>query len=742
MDDRWRLWVDTGGTFTDCLALSPDGRLQRVKVLSSSTLRGTVTAVEGDRLGFRAAWRLPEGFAVGSRFRVLGSKHERPVVGSDDRHLQLKPTDVVGPADVVESGTPFELLFDEEAPVLAARLVTGTARVEDLPPLEMRLATTRGTNALLERRGARTVLLVTRGFADLLRIGEQHRPELFAREVRRPEPLYEAVIEVDERLDAQGRVLRPLDVGDLERKTAGLKREGFESAAVALMHSYLDPGHERAAEALLRDSGFEHVSASADLTPTIKILPRARTAVVDAYLSPVVGRYLDRVIGAVGRDRLQVMTSSGGLVDAASYRAKDSLLSGPAGGVVGAARSAQTHGVERLVAFDMGGTSTDVSRFDGDYDYRFSHRVGDVTLAAPALAIETVAAGGGSICRPEHGVLKVGPQSAGAFPGPACYGAGGPLTVTDVNLLLGRLEPERFEIPVERQAAERLAEEQVRSLRNSGSTLELDSLLLGYLAIANQRMADAVRQISVRKGYDPAVYTMVAFGGAGGLHACAVAEQLGIGRVLWPREAGVLSAFGLGAAVLERFEERQVLRPLDAVADRLPTWIQELADRALETIAQGAVDRFEIRRRLAFLRLAGQESTLELEIRGTVQELEESFYTQYQERYGYRPADREVELESIRVVVSSQPLLDRGTEASSRPGAQAKASSERSVCFADRRQRTSVYELDRLGAGDCFDGPALVFDRHASFVVSPEWRAVYSGRALVVERVTGPLETA
>ncbi len=752
-DRYWQIWVDTGGTFTDCLALAPDGQLRRVKVLSSSALRGTVTSVHGARVVFGASWSVVSGFADGAAFRILGSGVEGTVMSSDRGTLELQQ-ELQG----VSPGVAFELLFDEPAPVLAARLITDSANLESLPALHMRLATTRGTNALLERRGARTALLVTRGFGDLLRIGDQHRPELFARRVRRPEPIHQKTVEVLERLNAEGEVIEPLDVDGARSAISELRREGFESVAIAFMHSYLNVDHEQSVSEIARQAGFSFVSASAELTPTIKILPRAQTAVVDAYLSPVVGNYLDSVGDAVGRERLQVMTSAGGLADAASYRAKDSLLSGPAGGVVGAVRRGREHGFEKLIAFDMGGTSTDVSRYDAEFQYRFSHEVGGATLAAPSLAIETVAAGGGSVCRLEDGVLKVGPESAGAFPGPACYGAGGPLTVTDVNLLLGRLDPDRFEIPINPRLASELADTLLEEL-SDGSDLSLEHLLLGFLAIANQRMADAVRQISVRQGYDPSEYAMVAFGGAGGLHACEVAQQLGTSVVLWPREAGLLSALGLGAAVVERFAERQVLENLEAVGDRLTTWLDELAAQALAEAEQGGADQglsedeparevgdsrdvgdrrsvgdLQVRRRLAFMRLTGQESTLELEVDGSLEALTSAFLEAYEERFGYRPADRAIELESIRVVVSAPPLLGEGsslyeaksvaepTVGGAGSAVQARPEGVQAACFEGEWLDTPVYDLESLAPGSELSGPALIFDRHASFVVPGGWK--------------------
>ncbi len=740
----WRVWVDTGGTFTDCLAVDPAGGLHRAKVLSSSALRGRLGAVLGARrLRYRSSWRLVDGFATGAEVRWL--ERAAPVVRIAEDLGAARRLEVAAPlpADLT-AGEPFEIRFREEAPVLAARLVTATPALAPLPPMTMRLATTRGTNALLERRGARCAFFVTRGFADLLRIGDQQRPELFALGPRRPAPLYEAVIEVAERLDAEGEVIEPLDLG-----APGLRLEslaaGFEAAAVALLNSYRNPAHEQRLQRELERAGFAFVSASAELAPVAGILPRAETAVVDAYLAPIVEGYLRRVESALAGGRLQVMTSAGGLVASDRYQAKDSLLSGPAGGVVGAAESGRGSGFERLIAFDMGGTSTDVSRFDGDYEYVFEHTVGDARVAAPALAIETVAAGGGSICWREGRQLKVGPESAGADPGPACYGAGGPLTLTDVNLLLGRLDPRRFGIPIQPAAAEAAAEALLTDLAG----VPREALLEGFLEIADERMAEAIRRISVRRGYDPRAYALVAFGGAGGQHACAVAELLGVGTIVAPREAGLLSALGLGAAVVERFAQRQVLALLEVVEGELERALGELAERAAAEVAAEGVDRAEIvvRRRQANLRFIGQEATLELEVgpRGDVggRPLAAAFRERYEALYGYRPPKRPIEVDSLRVVASSRPAEVAG--GARRPGVRqptprdAAAAGERRAYVAGAWRRVPVYLGPDLEPGDELAGPALVLDDHATLVVGATWhaRTAPSG-AVILERSRRP----
>jgi 5-oxoprolinase (ATP-hydrolysing) len=742
-DPAWSLWVDTGGTFTDAVAVDPAGRLRRAKVLSSSALRARLEARAGGRaLTLAAGWPVPAGFFTGYELTILGG--ERGVSGDPFRVEVVgsgaagRTLELAAPAPAeVRAGATCELSAGEGAPILAARLLTGTPLRAPLPPMAVRLATTRGTNALLERRGVPAALFVTRGFADLLRIGDQQRPDIFALAIVRPAPLYAAVVEVEERLDASGSVVAPLVLDGLAERARELRSRGIESAAVALLHSYRNPAHERQVGELLRCCGFSYVALSADLAPLIKILPRAETAVVDAYLGPILDGYLGAVADALSGGTLHVMTSAGGLVRRADFRAKDSLLSGPAGGVVGAARAGREAGFSRLVAFDMGGTSTDVARYDRDFDYVFEHRIGDAHLVAPALAIESVAAGGGSICRALDGQLVVGPESAGATPGPACYGVGGPLCLTDVNLLLGRLDPERFEIPLDSAASERA----LRAVRRAlGAAAPGDEeLLAGLLEIADERMAEAIRSISLRRGYDPAEHTLVAFGGAGGQHACALAELLGMRTVVVPADAGLLSALGLGASVVERFAQRQVLAPLGESAAELNPWLAELASAAVRSVAAEGIDpaRIEVRRRIAYLRFSGQEEALPIDLlpEHDADGLAAAFGRAYTAVYGYAPEGRAIEVESLRVAASSRsevPPAPAAPAAGAAPaaatgagiGAASGAAVGQRRCFVDGAWReVPCYDRGGLAPGSGLAGPALVFERHSATLVAAGWQA-------------------
>jgi 5-oxoprolinase (ATP-hydrolysing) len=664
----WEIGVDTGGTFTDCVAVGADGAVRRAKVLSTSALRGAVERVlDGRSFVATAGLDAPDGFLAGLTFRAPGAADGVRIDGFDaaTRTVRLERT----PATPLLAGATFEAASDEEAPVLAARLATGTPRDRELPPLRLRLATTRGTNALLERRGAKVAFFVNEGFADLLFIGDQRRPDLFALDIKKQDPLPEVVVEVAGRLAADGSELAPLDLDRLRADARRARAAGATSAAVALLHADLNPAHERAVAEILRAEGFEDVAASSDLGAFLGLLVRAETAVVDAYLAPILRAYLDAVLRAVPAAGLRVMTSAGGLVSRAAFRAKDALLSGPAGGVVGMAEAGLRAGFRRTLGFDMGGTSTDVARYDDGFDYVFSHEVGGARLMAAAVAVETVAAGGGSICAFVRDRLVVGPESAGARPGPACYGAGGPLTITDVNLLLGRLDPARFPIPVD-VAAARAAFAKVRDAvaAHEGRPVDDAALLQGFVDVADERMADAIRTVTLRRGVDPRGFALVAFGGAGGQHACAVAERLGVDTVVVPRDASVLSADGLLRAAVERIAARQVLRPLDVAADDLPARWRELdAEAVAAVVAEGEpAESVAVVRRLAELRYVGQDATLDVERPAdpSAAALKDAFRARYAEVFGGAgDAGRGIEVVALRVVARGRGVFARGASA-------------------------------------------------------------------------------
>ncbi len=735
--------IDTGGTFTDCIARDSDGNEYRRKVLSNSTLRGNIIKkIDSKTYKIRETWNLQKDIVQGYEFRLLQHTHEPIFVERFDFNKELMV--LSQPLDIEITNRSFEITANEEAPILAVRLITQTALSESLPTIHMKLGSTKGTNALLENKGAKIVFFVTKGFKDLLKIGTQQRPDIFAMNVEKPEPLHYKVVEIEERLDAHGQVLRPLVLPDPKILEA-LKAEGIHTAAIALMNSYQNPAHEQEIRHFLIQNGFTDVSVSTELSSLIKFLPRAETTVVNAYLSPVINNYLGNITSTLQIDQpdansantteegsfLKVVTSAGSLVQAHNFQPKDSLLSGPAGGVVGASAIGKQSGHHRLITFDMGGTSTDVARYDNEFDYRFDLKIGDAYIFSPALAIESVAAGGGSLCYFDGFKLCVGPESAGAFPGPACYGAGGKLTITDVHLLLGRLDARQFGIPVFQEEAEKqlnvLIEEiegQTKESRND------EDILTGFLRIANEIMAGAIKKISVAKGYDPSEYSLVAFGGAGGLHVCGIADLLNINTILVPQDAGLLSAYGIGAALLERFAENQLLKPVKNYFGDGEGVLQQLFDNlAQEAIAEVKnegipQENIEVRQRLAYLRFKGQDTSLDIPLPNEqidLEEVVEQFRQKYEGIYGHWVQNREIEIESIRVIASVKASADK--EASEEAIPYTPTPSHFIKSYVEEKWRKSpVYIRENLKPGAKIDGFALVLDRHSTTVVEEDWQ--------------------
>jgi 5-oxoprolinase (ATP-hydrolysing) len=640
----WRIRVDTGGTFTDAWAVGPDGIERRAKILSDGTLRCRLLAREGEWWTTDATLSAPDDTFAG------WSAGNATVAASREGARLLK---VGGNTTDLVVGGILELSCGDEAPVAVARILTGTPVGKMLPPVDFRVATTRGTNALLERKGAPVFFVVSSGFADLLEIRDQRRELLFSLDQPHRPGLAPLIYSCGGRLDTAGKEIVPLDTSTL-LEIARLNRTtfGVQTAAVALMHSWVNPEHERRVGEILREAGFEHVCLSSEVAPMIRLLPRAETAVADAYLAPIMDHFIGRISTAMEQGEPWLMTSAGGLVPASRFRPKDSLLSGPAGGLVGAAELARAAGFPKVLTFDMGGTSTDVARIDGPFTWRQEQEIGPAKVFAPALRIETVAAGGGSICQWRNGRLEVGPESAGADPGPACYGRGGPLTLTDVNLLLGLMDPDKAGIPLDRSVAERRLREMLADLHVAGETeATANSLLSGLRDIAVETMAEAIRGVSVREGNDPEKFALLAFGGAGPQHACAVAEKLGVRAVLVPADAGLLSAWGLERARRQEQRLRQILRPFDEVSKDLPVIWEALAADAGASLHEPEF------RWLADLRLVGQDTYLGVEAgsSGDMASLVAGFTTEYGKLYGYPPpVGKIVELVALRVVAEEK----------------------------------------------------------------------------------------
>ncbi|HLS30020.1 MAG TPA: hydantoinase B/oxoprolinase family protein [Flavobacteriaceae bacterium] len=717
----WEIAIDTGGTFTDCIAIDPQGKRHKTKVLSNSSLRGTIKSCPAaDELIIEHDWDAPDDFIKGFSFQVLDRVIEENEVVSYDAvnsTIHLKNTWSAKDLD----GCAFAVVTKEEPPILAARLITKTLPDQNLPPINLRLATTRGTNALLERAGAPTALLVTEGFRDLLEIGTQQRPDIFSLNIQKPAPLTSHIFEVPERIDAEGKVIKPLDFAKLDDLVKQLKSKDVETVAVALMNSYENDTHEQEIKQYLSKKGIKYLSLSSELSELIKILPRTQTCLVNAYLEPIIKEYINSVKNALSEGSLLVMTSAGGLVTTKMFNPKDSLLSGPAGGVIGASTVGKQAGFNRVISFDMGGTSSDVARFGGNYEYVFEHIVGDAQLVAPALSIETVAAGGGSICAFDGYSLTVGPDSAGAHPGPACYGVGGPLTVTDVNLLLGRLDPKNFGIPISIKAAEDKLEEIRKAVsKKEKKEIEAQVILEGFLNIANERMAGAINKISLRKGYNPSEYALVSFGGAGSQHCCAIADKLKIESIIIPPDAGVLSAYGLENAVAEQFVEKQLLLPLEKALPDLKAHFSELAEEAKAKLrAQDILqEKIMLRRQIILLRLKNQESTLEIEYDREIDVLQK-FKEKYTKRYGHWIENSEVEIASLKVIASTKSEIRKSE--STQTSAILEPNDKKEIGFGGKTMETQVFYRSKLDQGGVIKGPALILDPYSTIVVEPQW---------------------
>jgi 5-oxoprolinase (ATP-hydrolysing) len=694
----WKIWVDTGGTFTDCIALTPAGEIRRLKILSSSVIKAEVKSVQAGNC-LMVATNLHASADIFKNFsmRLAGEEISLRIESTNPAkgliYLQSKIP------KQLKAGSRIEITSNEEVPVLAARLLTETPLDKKFPPIEMKLGSTRGTNALLERKGAPTALIITKGFKDLLRIGTQQRPDLFALHIVKEEPLYKNVVEVEERIDATGHVLTPLSLNSLPKLVKKIKAAGCTSVAIALLHSYKNPTHERIIKQALLDAGLTYVTASHEISGQIKILPRAETAVANAYLAPIIHSYLNRIQNKLASAQLKIMTSAGGLVNAQQFFPKDSLLSGPAGGVVGAAVAGKLSGVDKLIAFDMGGTSTDVSLFNKTYSYRYESKVGSVRILSPSLEIETIAAGGGSICDFDGYKLTVGPHSAGASPGPACYGAGGPLTITDVNLLLGRIATNFFAVPLYRERAA-LALQKIldKIYQHTRKRVKPEQVLESFLQIANEKMAEAIRKVSVQHGHNPADYTLLSFGGAGGQHATALANLLGSKKILIPYDAGLLSAYGIGHADVTHFEEQLVLKPLQAVEQKWKQFFTRLQKAGVEKLLRDGYHEKEIttHKRIAFLRFRGQESCIEVDA-NDVSKVLSQFKTKYKAIYGHWLPHREIEVESVRLVVLVKGHLLKVTQ--SRLRDHKPTSTHNQKMWVGKWVNSTIYQWEALRAG-------------------------------------------
>jgi len=606
----------------------------------------------------------------------------------------------------------------DDAAVEGIRRLTGV-RDGALPPLAVRIGTTVATNALLERKGTPVLLAITRGFGDALRIGYQERPDIFARRIVLPEPLYADVVEIDERVTAEGEVLTPLDEAAAQAALQAAFDKGLRAIAIVLMHGYRHTDHEARLAELARAAGFPQISVSHQVAPLIKLIGRGDTTVADAYLSPVIGAYVDRFTAALGEGRAPLfMQSSGGLIEGAALRGRDAILSGPAGGIVGMARTARAAGIDRIIGFDMGGTSTDVSHYAGTYERDTETMVAGARIRAPMMRIHTVAAGGGSICSYERGRFRVGPESAGAVPGPASYRRGGPLTVTDCNVLLGKVQPDFFPAVFGPQGDQPLDGDVVRAAfaalaAEAGQSPE--QAAEGLIAIAVANMAHAIKRISVARGHDVTGYTLACFGGAGGQHACLVADALGMERVMIHPYAGVLSAYGMGLADRAVVRERTVALPLEVGQAVAIAGEAETLGAEARAALPGATDTIAT----AHIRYAHANSLIEVPL-GPVVAMRAAFEEGHRARFGFF-GEGALVLDMLRVEAVARSGETADTVAPT-PAGDPRARATVRTHMAGAHHDTPLFDRADLPEGWAIDGPALVVDAVSTTVVEPGWR--------------------
>ncbi|RUV04350.1 5-oxoprolinase [Mesorhizobium sp. M1A.F.Ca.IN.020.06.1.1] len=672
--NKWDFWIDRGGTFTDIIGRDPQGRLHPRKLLSENPEAYADAAIQGIR-------------------ELLGLK-----------------TGAAIPAE----------------------------RIGDI-----KMGTTVATNALLERKGDRVLLLITRGFRDALRIAYQARPDIFAKEIILPEQLYERVVEIDERVRVDGSVERLLDIAACRPAIEQAKADGIDAVAIVLMHAWKYPDHEKAVAKVCRKIGFSQISVSHEVSPLIKLVGRGDTTVVDAYLSPILSRYVQRVAGELGAGpRLMFMMSSGGLTAADMFQGKDALLSGPAGGVVGMVETAKLAGFDKVVGFDMGGTSTDVAHYDGGYERAFDTEVAGVRIRAPMMRIHTVAAGGGSILHYEAGRFRVGPDSAGANPGPAAYRRGGPLAVTDANVMLGKLQPDVFPAifgPGQDQPLDVAAvrEKFAALAAEIGDGRSPEAVAEGFVTIAVENMANAIKKISVQRGYDVTEYLLNCFGGAGGQHACLVADALGMEAVLIHPFSGLLSAYGIGLSTVFASRQQALLKPLaeesrSSIEDLIATLHQGvIAELAVQGIAQDAIASKPVLQ----IRYDGTDTTLPVNFEhGSIFRARSDFEAAHKAQFGFVYEDKPMIIEAVGVEGSDVETAGRDESESGLEDQVASPWQSRQF-FADGAWRDAgIFRREDLKPGHKVAGPALVIEPNQTIVVEPGWQAEITARNHVLLR--------
>lgn len=676
----WKFFADRGGTFTDLVAIAPDNQVIIHKLLSENPERYTDAVIQGIR-------------------EILAIPANEPI-----------------PSESIEV---------------------------------VKVGTTVATNALLERTGTRPVLVVTKGFRDALRIGYQNRPDIFARRIVLPEMLYEQVIEVSERYDAQGNELIPVNLEEVRAALHSAYNTGIRSCAIIFMHSYRYPKHEQQVAQLASEIGFAQISVSHKVSPLIKLVSRGDTTVVDAYTSPILQNYVQQVASQLNGQginpvKLMLMASHGGLVEAQQFQGKDSILSGPAGGIVGAVQTSRKAGFDRIITFDMGGTSTDVAHFNGEYERQFETEIAGVRMRSPMLKIHTVAAGGSSILDFDGARYRVGPESAGANPGPACYRRGGPLCITDANVMLGKIQPQFFpsvfgpdgdrplDADIVKQKFTELAEE---IQEQTGDDRTPEQVAAGFIHIAVENMANAIKKVSLQRGYDVSGYTLTCFGGAGGQHACLIADSLGIQQIFIHPYAGVLSAYGIGLADVRAIKQRSVEAELNL--GLLPALQELIASLELEAKSEmnpqeGATSEAVLCK--VSLKYAGTDSALIVNFAEDPDAMRREFEEQHATRYGFIQENTALIVESIAVEVvqpmhvPEEPMRSRSDDRPPVPEATVQ------IYTTDAWRDTPVFQRHDLQPGDCIPGPAIIIEQTGTNVIELGWQAELTNRNHLILR--------
>ena len=677
---KWQFWIDRGGTFTDIIGRNPSGKIITHKLLSENARQYQDAAIQG--------------------IRDL---------------LRLKEGDVI-PIDNIES---------------------------------IKMGTTVATNALLERKGENTLLAITSGFADILRIGYQQRPKLFSLDINLPDMLYSKIIEIEERVDVNGKILTKLDTLKSEKLLKSAFNEGYKSIAIVLLHGYRYQDHENKLKLIAKEIGFKQISVSHNVSPLMKIIPRGDTTVVDAYLSPILRRYVAQVKNALGSDKndsgkLKFMQSNGGLTDANYFQGKDAILSGPAGGVVGMVKTGEKVGLNKLIGFDMGGTSTDVCHYNGEYERTLETEVAGVRLRSPMMLINTVAAGGGSILNFDGSRYRVGPDSAGANPGPACYRNGGPLTVTDCNVMIGKLSPDFFPKVFGPNANQKLDSRIVfKKFKALAKEISLSTNKLispeevaeGFLSIAVESMANAIKKISVQRGYDVSDYALSCFGGAGGQHACLVADSLGIKQIHLHQYAGVLSAYGIGLADSSTINDLAVELALDEeIISSLSISFKELENSGKkELISQNLNEKLFVYFDRVYLRYKDSDSSLAVRF-DDYKSMKSSFENTHKARFGFISPEKTLIIESIQVEVSCQSE-QFDLEEIPIQALKTKTLTSNDVFIGGETQQTIFYNRSDIASNDLIFGPAVIIESTSTIVIEPGWQGCLNDKNdLILER--------